>query len=163
MVMANRSRRILKHTLGNYSNNSLRKKVFEAVVNGKGRGARKVQQAVNPYGKSAYPTRNIGSPTKVPAEVRPHGWGLYSKVRGAMGVKSIPGEFIERALDARAKIEYEKEWSTTTKKKMSAEAKKAAQITTQSRMAQWAVDIQRNIGGANSRNGRIVAREVINR
>jgi SAM-dependent methyltransferase len=153
----------LRRVSKNYSNSALRKRVFDAVVNGKGRGGRKVQQAVNPYGKSPYPTRNIGSPVKVPAEVRAHGWGLYSKVRGAIGVKSIPGEFIEQALDARSKIEYEKEWSTTTKKKMSAEAKKAAQVTTQLRMAEWKEDITRNITNANAKNGKIVANDVISR
>jgi len=163
MRQLKRPKSILNKTLKNYSNTQLKKRVFEAIVNGKGRGSKKVQTAVNPFGKSPYPTKNIGSPAKVPAEARPRGWGLYSKVRQSMGVKSIPGKFIEGALDARAKIEYEKEWSTSTKKKMGAEAKKATQVTTLSRMAQWATDIQKNIGNANERNGRIVSTDLIQR
>ena len=151
----------IRRTMANLNNTKLRRRVFEAVVNGKGRGARKVQQAVDPYSKLPYPTRNIGSPSKVPTESRPYGWGLYSSVRNALGVKAIPGSFIDSALDARSKVEYRKEWSTATKKKMSVKAKQDAEITTKKRMAQWDPVITRNITNANERNSRIVSSDLI--
>jgi len=155
-------RNALRRTIGNMSNSRLQKRVFEAVVNGRGRGGKRVQAVVAPFKKSPYPTRNIGSPTKVPAEARARGWGLYSGVRESLGVKSIPGKFIESALDARSKREYDEEWSTTIRKKQSAKQKAAAKVTTGSRMAQWAVDIQRNITNANEKNSRIVSSDAIN-
>ncbi len=149
-------------------NTSDKKAVFEAIVKGKGRGSRDVNNLLNSAGKRPYPSFMLGSKAKVPRESY-YGWKLVPEIRSALGKampgKHIPGSVIKEALYKRSAAEYEKEWTTSPKERW----KKAPKVriypqkgvqTTKQRMAQWAKDITKNINFANSKNAELISPEL---
>ena len=140
------------------NSSAMRKRVIDAVVHGKGKGGRKIQQALGGTKKQPYPTHMLGNKSKVPRESY-QGWGHIPTVRRAIGNPHIPGHVIKEALYKRSAKAYEAEWAAA-EKKAKASSKVKAKASTKQKMDQWANDITRNITNANARNGQIVANEV---
>jgi len=72
------------------NSNLMKKQVFDAVVHGKGKGGRKIQQALGGTSKQLYPMSMMGDKSKVPRENYGQ-WGHNQIIRQAIGNPHIPG------------------------------------------------------------------------